>query len=457
MKHTIISAALVLATAPTFSQATTFEDAAGATGYDLRQDSRIEAAANIANSAYDRTQIIETHVTATDAANARQDIQIGNAQSDIMQNTLDIERNHQLVNGTVQAVSNETAARKAADADLQNQVSGVASQVVSNTDAITAETTARISADKSLSHELMDETKQRTSADDALQAEIKATHAAVGRETAARTDADADLQKEIKANHSSIGRETAERIAGDTANQMKAEDAQNTARDAIVMGTANAQSIANNESHITTVEAKADDAQATAQGNARMLSQTTNSRYQSMKVTEPAKEAIDGKNGLDGAQGATGQNGVDGKDGVTTVVTKHEVDATTKKAVATNTQNIDLIRGDVVTHSHAAYTQATTDSNAYTNQKFSQLKSTVDDNKKEASAGISGAMAMASIPQVLQSQDVAVGAGVGGYDSESAIAVGVSFRASESVTVKTAVSDDTQNNFGYGAGVSFGW
>lgn len=432
MKHTIISAALALAAVPTISHATVWGDPTARTDYDWAQDDVITATQSIANHAYDRTQIIETHVTAADNVNARQDIQIGNAQSDIMQNTLDIERNHQLVNGTVQAVSNETAARKAADADLQNQVSGVAHQVVSNTDAITAETTARISADKSLSHELMDETKQRASAD-------------------------ADLQKEIKANHSSIGRETAERIAGDTANQMKAEDAQNTARDAIVMGTANAQNIANNESHITTVEAKADDAQATAQGNARMLSQTTNSRYQSMKVTEPAKEAIDGKNGLDGAQGATGQNGVDGKDGVTTVVTKHEVDATTKKAVATNTQNIDLIRGDVVTHSHAAYTQATTDSNAYTNQKFSQLKSTVDDNKKEASAGISGAMAMASIPQVLQSQDVAVGAGVGGYDSESAIAVGVSFRASESVTVKTAVSDDTQNNFGYGAGVSFGW
>lgn len=439
MKHTIISAALALAAVPTFSQAASFGNDQDASDYDRAQDVAIIANSHMANSALDNTLTLRDHAVVADtkidantAVNARQDIQIGNAQSDIMQNTLDIERNHQLVNGTVQAVSNETAARKAADADLQNQVSGVAHQVVSNTDAITAETTARISADKSLSHELMDETKQRTSAD-------------------------ADLQKEIKANHSSIGRETAERIAGDTANQMKAEDAQNTARDAIVMGTANAQSIANNESHITTVEAKADDAQATAQGNARMLSQTTNSRYQSMKVTEPAKEAIDGKNGLDGAQGATGQNGVDGKDGVTTVVTKHEVDATTKKAVATNTQNIDLIRGDIVTHSHAAYTQATTDSKAYTNQKFSQLKSTVDDNKKEASAGISGAMAMASIPQVLQSQDVAVGAGVGGYDSESAIAVGVSFRASESVTVKTAVSDDTQNNFGYGAGVSFGW
>ncbi len=66
-------------------------------------------------------------------------------------------------------------------------------------------------------------------------------------------------------------------------------------------------------------------------------------------------------------------------------------------------------------------------------------------------------MAMANIPQVLQDQTFAVGAGVGGYDGENGIAVGFSARVSESLVVKATVSDDSQQNVGYGAGVTIGW
>ncbi|WP_278426540.1 YadA C-terminal domain-containing protein [Hafnia paralvei] len=83
--------------------------------------------------------------------------------------------------------------------------------------------------------------------------------------------------------------------------------------------------------------------------------------------------------------------------------------------------------------------------------------SRINENKKQASAGISAAFAQANIPQVTDSQQFAVGAGVGGYDSENAIAVGASFHATQNTIVKMTVSDDTQNNFGYGAGVSVGW
>ncbi|MEG2041766.1 MAG: YadA C-terminal domain-containing protein, partial [Hafnia sp.] len=83
--------------------------------------------------------------------------------------------------------------------------------------------------------------------------------------------------------------------------------------------------------------------------------------------------------------------------------------------------------------------------------------SRINENKKQASAGISAAFAQANIPQVTDSQQFAVGAGVRGYDSENAIAVGASFHATQNTIVKMTVSDDTQNNFGYGAGVSVGW
>ncbi|MCW2487558.1 YadA C-terminal domain-containing protein [Candidatus Symbiopectobacterium sp. NZEC127] len=91
------------------------------------------------------------------------------------------------------------------------------------------------------------------------------------------------------------------------------------------------------------------------------------------------------------------------------------------------------------------------------NGNVSHLRNLVEENKKEAAAGSSAAMAQANIPQVLNGQTVAIGAGIGGYDGESAVAVGVSFRATQNVTVKATVSDDTQENLGYGAGLSVGW
>jgi len=115
---------------------------------------------------------------------------------------------------------------------------------------------------------------------------------------------------------------------------------------------------------------------------------------------------------------------------------------------------------EVLSESHARYQadkQVLSESESYTNQKFSSLKSEVDDNKKEAAAGSASAMAQANIPQVQESQQFAVGAGIGGYDSENALSVGASFHAGHATIVKMTVSDDSQDNVGYGAGVSVGW
>uniref|UniRef100_UPI001CE3CB14 YadA C-terminal domain-containing protein n=1 Tax=Leclercia sp. Marseille-Q4284 TaxID=2866582 RepID=UPI001CE3CB14 len=94
---------------------------------------------------------------------------------------------------------------------------------------------------------------------------------------------------------------------------------------------------------------------------------------------------------------------------------------------------------------------------ANTSANFGKLKSQVEENRKRASAGIAGVAAMANIPQVIQGQTFAVGAGVGNTDGESALAIGASARATENVVVKASVSDDTQQNFVVGAGVSYGW
>ena len=61
---------------------------------------------------------------------------------------------------------------------------------------------------------------------------------------------------------------------------------------------------------------------------------------------------------------------------------------------------------------------------------------------------MSAAFAQANIPQVTENQQFAVGAGVGGYDNENAIAVGASFHATSNSVVKLTVSDDSQDNVG---------
>lgn len=116
-------------------------------------------------------------------------------------------------------------------------------------------------------------------------------------------------------------------------------------------------------------------------------------------------------------------------------------------------------RGELLATSHAVSNLAKRESafEQSTNKRFSDLNKEVSNNKKEANAGISGAMAMANIPQVIQGQTVAIGAGMGGYNGENAVAVGVSARLSQNVTMKATVSDDTESNVGYGVGASIGW
>ncbi|NJQ19080.1 hypothetical protein HCO69_05455 [Pantoea sp. LS15] len=136
------------------------------------------------------------------------------------------------------------------------------------------------------------------------------------------------------------------------------------------------------------------------------------------------------------------KNGVDGKngnDGVTTTITK--LDTATQTKVTSNSRAI----------------QDNSQAISKMNNSFASLKDEVNDNHKEANAGISGAMAQANIPQVMNNQRVAIGAGVGGYDGENAVAVGASARLGDSVVIKATVSDDTADNVGYGAGLSVGW
>ncbi|EGJ3141401.1 hypothetical protein IGV50_004425 [Salmonella enterica subsp. enterica serovar Newport] len=151
------------------------------------------------------------------------------------------------------------------------------------------------------------------------------------------------------------------------------------------------------------------------------------------------------------------------------IVNHYTVNGMTAKQAAQQQDNTDQI----VAHSYAISnnranieanhkaiennSQRLTSLESSTNKRFADIDKRVDENRKHANAGISGAMAQANIPQVTESQRFAVGAGVGGYDGENALAVGVSFHATQNIVVKATVSDDSAHNVGYGAGVAWGF
>lgn len=163
-------------------------------------------------------------------------------------------------------------------------------------------------------------------------------------------------------------------------------------------------------------------------------------------------QGVAGINGRDGANGKDGNDGKDGKNGVMTTVTRTQVDTATQAKVATNSQAITAEAQEL-----QATKQTLQALNNNTNQQFKSLREEVDNNKKEANAGISGAMAMAGLPQVQTNQRVMFSAGGATYNGESALAVGASVNFNEHMVGKVSFSDDTANNMGASVGVGIGF
>ncbi|WP_339274678.1 YadA C-terminal domain-containing protein [Enterobacter asburiae] len=150
--------------------------------------------------------------------------------------------------------------------------------------------------------------------------------------------------------------------------------------------------------------------------------------------------------------GVNGKDGKDGKDGMTTTVTRVQVDAATQTKVANNSQAVTATAQEL-----QATKQTLQAMNNNTRQQFKSLHDEVDNNKKQANAGISGAMAMAGLPQVQTNQHVMFSAGGATYNSESALAVGASVNVNSHTIAKVSFSDDTANNMGASIGVGVGF
>ncbi|WP_170851339.1 YadA-like family protein [Enterobacter hormaechei] len=165
-----------------------------------------------------------------------------------------------------------------------------------------------------------------------------------------------------------------------------------------------------------------------------------------------------GDKGDTGAQGIAGRNGRDGadghngKDGVTTTVTQRQLDTATQAKVAKNSMAVTAATQDL-----QATRQSLQAMNTNTSQQFKSLRDEVDNNKKQANAGISRAMAMAGLPQVQTNQRVMFSAGGATYNGESALAVGASVNFNSHVIAKVSFSDDTANNMGASVGIGMGF
>ncbi|HCM9435308.1 TPA: YadA-like family protein [Enterobacter hormaechei subsp. xiangfangensis] len=165
-----------------------------------------------------------------------------------------------------------------------------------------------------------------------------------------------------------------------------------------------------------------------------------------------------GDKGDTGAQGIAGRNGRDGadghngKDGVTTTVTQRQLDTATQAKGAKNSLAVTAATQDL-----QATRQSLQAMNTNISQQFKSLRDEVDKNKKQANAGISGAMAMAGLPQVQTNQRVMFSAGGATYNGESALAVGASVNFNSHVIAKVSFSDDTANNMGASVGIGMGF
>ncbi|OTA16969.1 hypothetical protein Xbed_03402 [Xenorhabdus beddingii] len=92
----------------------------------------------------------------------------------------------------------------------------------------------------------------------------------------------------------------------------------------------------------------------------------------------------------------------------------------------------------------------------YSRSRFDQMSHYVDKQQKKINAGISAAMATATIPQK-GGNKLSVGIGIASYRDQAAGAVGSIFTVSPHVQIKVAMTYDTQSGTGINSGVAIGF
>ncbi|MGF6154528.1 hypothetical protein [Pseudomonas fluorescens] len=123
--------------------------------------------------------------------------------------------------------------------------------------------------------------------------------------------------------------------------------------------------------------------------------------------------------------------------------------------IAAGTSGTDAVNVDQLTKSVAGITD---NANAYTDQRYSELKNDIKKQDEILSAGIAGAMAMASLPQAYSPGASMTVASASSYRGQSSVAFGVSHMSGNGRWLtKLQGSTDTQRNVGVAVGVGYQW
>ncbi|CFU98566.1 YadA domain-containing protein [Yersinia pseudotuberculosis] len=101
--------------------------------------------------------------------------------------------------------------------------------------------------------------------------------------------------------------------------------------------------------------------------------------------------------------------------------------------------------------------KAIRESNQYTDHKFSQLDNRLDKLDKRVDKGLASSAALNSLFQPYGVGKVNFTAGVGGYRSSQALAIGSGYRVNESVALKAGVAYAGSSNVMYNASFNIEW
>lgn len=123
--------------------------------------------------------------------------------------------------------------------------------------------------------------------------------------------------------------------------------------------------------------------------------------------------------------------------------------------MAAGTRGSDAVNVSQLAGATAAATQQ---AHAYTDQRFAQIHRDLKEQDNTLSAGIAGAMAMASLPRSLVAGSSMTSVAMGNYRGESALAVGVSYVSSSGRWSSNFMGTaNTRNDAGAAVGVGYQW
>ncbi|AOE82503.1 cell surface protein (plasmid) [Pseudomonas lurida] len=150
---------------------------------------------------------------------------------------------------------------------------------------------------------------------------------------------------------------------------------------------------------------------------------------------------------------ALGANSVASRDNSVSVGTKGSERQITNVAAAT--QGTDAVNFDQLNKS---VSNITNNVNAYTDQRYSELKRDLKKQDGTLSAGIAGAMAMASLPQPYSPGASMTSIAAANYRGQSALSFGVSRISDNGHWVsKLQATTNTQGDAGVGVGIGYQW